>query len=123
MLNCLPGDGDDLDDESDAGSIDSFCIDEVLEMVLDDEDAEARLSYLCLTTDGVEEVFDRSDLMDGGSQQKLVLAFEKRNPPPWDLECSFCGGEGCEECVCETCERPCRHINGINYGCCKHPVI
>lgn len=104
-------------------SVDSFCIDEVLEMVLDTDDTNARLSYLCHTVDGGEEVFDRSDLMDDGPQQRLVLQFERQKPPPWDAVCSFCGGEGCEECVCEDCERACRHINGINYGCCKHPVV
>ena len=111
----------DLDDSaSDAGSEDSFCVDEVLEMVLEDDD---RLCYLCRTADAREEIFDRSDLMDGAKTQQLVLQFERRNPPPWDEVCSFCDGEGCEECECEECDRPCRHINGINYGCCKHPVI
>jgi hypothetical protein len=110
---------EELDSESDAGSNDSFCVVEVLEMMM----LEDRLHYKCFTADGVEEVFDRSDLMDGAEQQRLVLQFERRHPPPWDEECSFCGGEGCEECVCDECERPCRHINGINYGCCRHPVV
>ena len=113
---------DDLETESDDGSEDSFCIEEVLSCVLDDT-PDARLCYLCRTTEDVEEVFDRSDLMDDGPQQKLVLQYERRFPPAWDEVCTFCGGEGCDECVCDTCERPCRHINGINYGCCKHPVI
>ena len=103
-----------------ADSADSFCIDEVLEMVLD---SNLGLCYLCHTTSGEEEIFERSDLMDGASQQRLVLQFERKHTPPWDEVCSFCGGEGCEECVCEDCERPCRHINGVNYGCCRHPVI
>ena len=115
---------EEMDLESDSGdSADSFCIDEVLEMVLDAGDRNARLCYLCRTVDDVEEVFDRSDLMDDGPQQRLVLQFERRKPPPWDIVCVYCGGEGCEECVCDDCERPCRHINGINYGCCKHPVV
>ena len=102
-------------DESD----ESFCIDEVREMVLEDN----TLCYLCHTTDGDVEVFDRSDLMDGGPQQRLVLQFERHHPPPWDEQCMICGGEGCEECECEECDLPCRHINGVNYGCRKHPVI
>ena len=111
----------DVDIESESGdSVDSFCIEEVVEMVLEDG---SRLCYLCNTTDGAQEIFDRSDLMDDGPQQRLVLNFERKHPPPWDEVCGFCGGEGCEECVCETCERPCRHIKGVNYGCCKHPVV
>jgi len=98
-------------------SVDSVCIDEVLEMVL-----EERLSYRCRTTDDTEEIIDRSDLMDGGAQQRLVLQFERRHPPPWDAVCTYCDNEGCEECICD-CERSCRHINGVNYGCCKHPVV
>lgn len=112
-----------LEDESDAESEDSYCIDEVLEMVLDEDDPVARLCYLCRTTDGIEEIYDRSDLMDGGSQQRLVLQFERQHPPPWDEVCVFCGGEDCEECVCDECERPTRQLNGLNYGCCKHPVV
>lgn len=117
-------DDDEIDDdESDADSTDSFTIDEVLEMVIDVDDSSSRLAYLCRTSDGAEEIFDRSDLIDGALHQKMVLQFERRNPPPWDEECSFCDGEGCEECICEDCERPCRHINGINYGCVRHPVV
>ena len=62
---------EDLDEETE-GSVDSFCVDEVLEMVLEDTPG-ARLCYLCRTTDDVEEVFDRSDLMDGGEQQRFGL--------------------------------------------------
>ena len=113
---------DDLDEFSDDGSVDSFCVAEVLDMVLDDDD-DARLCYLCRTTTGEEEVFDRSDLMDGGEQQRLVLQYERHHPPPWDEVCTFSEGEGCEECVCDDCGRPCRHIRGINYGCCRHPVV
>ena len=107
------------EEDDDWQSVDSVQIDEVLEMVLEDN----QLHYLCRTTDGNEEVFDRSDLMDDGAQQKLVLQFERRHPPPWDEVCSFCEGEGCEECICDVCERACRHIGGVNYGCCKHPVV
>ena len=105
--------------ESECGSVDSICVEEVLEMDLDDD---GHLAYLCRTNNG-DEVIDRSDLMDGAKHQQLVMTFERRHPPPWDDVCTFCAGEGCEECICEECERPCRHIKGINYGCCKHPVI
>ena len=46
------------------------------------------LAYICETSDGDEEVYDRSDLMDGGRIQKLVRAYERKNPPPWQP----CGG-------------------------------
>ena len=108
---------DDVDD--DTCSLDSVTIEEVLEMMIEEE----KLCYLCLTSDGTEEVFDRSDLMDGSTQQKLVLQFERKNPPPWDPVCTWCEGGGCEECECPECDRPCRHLNGLNYGCPKHPVV
>ena len=111
-----------VDSDEAESSDDSVCVDEILELVRPEEDPNY-LHYLCRTTDGAEDVFDRSDLMDGGQQQKLVLAFERRCPPPWDEVCLYCDGEGCEECICETCERPCRHIGGVNYGCVKHPVV
>lgn len=111
----------DEDLESDGGwSVDSVTITDVLEMVLEDG---GYLCYRCRTSDDTDDVFDRSDLMDGAKQQQLVLQFERHNPPPWDEVCSFCDGAGCEECVCEECERQCRHIKGVNYGCCKHPVV
>ena len=108
---------EELDDE-DTMSEDSICIEEVLDWVIEDD----RLCYVCRTGE-VQEVIDRSDLMDGAEQQRLVLQFERRKPPPWDEQCPFCDGDGCEECVCDECERPCRQIKGVNYGCCKHPVI
>lgn len=108
---------DDVDD--DTCSQDSVTIEEVLEMMIEEE----KLYYLCLTSDGAEEVFDRSDLMDGSTQQKLVLQFERKNPPPWDPVCTWCEGAGCEECECPECDRACRHLNGLNYGCPKHPVV
>ena len=81
---------EDLDSE-DARSDASVEITAVIEAVIDEG-----LCYRCMTSEG-EEIFDRSDLMDGGKQQKLVLAFEKRNPPKWDDVCPVCGGEGCED--------------------------
>lgn len=105
--------------ESDDDSVDSVEIDEVLEWILDDE----RLCYLCRSTDSTEEIFDRSDLMDEGPNQRMVMAHDRKYPPPWDDVCRYCDGDGCEECVCDICERACRHIGGVNYGCVKHPVV
>jgi len=105
--------------ESDAESVDSVTITEVLEMCLEDD----RLGYLCRTDENCEEVYDRSDLMDGASNQKLVMRFERKHPPPWDVVCFYCDGEGCEECECPDCDRTCRMIRGVNYGCPCHPVV
>jgi hypothetical protein len=99
-------------------SVDSVTIEEIVEMVIDD-----RLCYLCKTSDGTDEIFDRSDLMDDGVQQRMVLQFERKNPPPWDKECPACGLEGCEECECADCDRTCRFLFALNYGCPCHPVI
>ena len=84
---------------------------------------ENKLVYLCGLGDGTEAVYDRSDLMDGGELQKMVLRYERRVPPPWDESCPCCEGEGCEECECPDCERTCRFLNGLNYGCPMHPVV
>ena len=59
-------------------SEDSVTVDEVLEMVLEGD----ALHYLCRKEDGSEEVYDRSDLIDGGDIQQKVLTFERRHPPP-----------------------------------------
>ncbi len=109
---------DDLE-EMDMLSNDSVDVADVLDMI----DEDGHLSYVCRTSDNTEEVFDRSDLMDGGPIQRLVLAYERRFPPQWDPVCTYCDGEGCGECICEECERECRHVNGINYGCVLHPVV
>ena len=53
----------------------------------------------------------------------MVLQFERRHPPPWDKMCFYCEGEGCEECICDMCNRKCRHLEGVNYGCVQHPVV
>ena len=89
------------------------------QMVLDGD----TLHYLCRKEDGSEEVYDRSDLIDGAEIQRKVLAFERRHPPPWDTVCMYCENEGCEECICDICDRRCRHIGGVNYGCSRHPVV
>ena len=110
---------EDLSSDADLQSNDSVDVEEVLTFCVDD----GHLSYVCRTSEQTEEVFDRSDLMDGARIQQLVLKFERKYPPPWDAVCQYCEGEGCEECVCDECARPCRHILGINYGCIAHPVI
>jgi len=103
----------------DEGSVDSQMATEILEMRLEGNE----LCYLCATSENKYVLIDRSDLMDGSEQQKLVLKFERKWPPPWDLICTYCENDGCEECICDECERPMRHINGVNYGCEKHPVV
>lgn len=81
------------------------------------------LVYICRSTTGAKVEVDRSDMMDGGKHQRLILDFERRFPPPWDETCSYCEGAGCEECICDECDRPMRHICGVNYGCVRHPVV
>ena len=113
----------ELDDE--ARSEDSIHVVLITKSDIDrDEDGKfIGISYLCEDSDGAEEWVCRSDLMDGGTHQKLVRVFDRKNPLPWDQVCSFCDGEGCEECECPECDRKCRHIEGVNFGCEKHPVI
>ena len=111
---------DDCDDDARSDdSIQIVCV-RALEVEAD------QLCYRCLNTDGVEEIYDRADLMDGGLHQKLVLSFERRNPPEWE-PCPVCqsgpGEPGCDECECPDCEAKCRFFKGLNYGCPKHPVV
>ena len=113
------------DVEEDLESVDMMSEDSVINEIIEHCIEDDRLCYVC-DTNGSEteyEIYDRSDLMDGGYRQRMVLAFEREHPPPWDEGCSVCDGEGCEECICEECERPCRMLNGISYGCPFHPVI
>lgn len=113
----MSSDGVESDDTQ---SCDSVSVVEIIDM---DVEALPMIVYECKRDDGVIESIDRSDLMDGGTHQRLVMAYERVHPPPWDTECTHCQAEGCEECICDECERPCRHIKGINYGCVIHPVI
>ena len=92
----------------------------VVERIVGSEIEDGRLCYVCEPGD---ELYDRSDLMDGGKVLRLVLKYEREHPPAWDPVCPYCTGEGCEECECEECERPCRFLQGVNYGCELHPVI
>jgi hypothetical protein len=73
-------------------------------------------------------IMSRSDLMDGGRNQLMILRYERRNPPTWDLACPVCyatldSDDGCEECWCPDCDDKCRFLSAVNYGCCKHPVV
>ena len=52
----------DLDTDDDARSTDSINITTVKERVIDDD----RICYLCANAEGGDDVYDRSDLMDGG---------------------------------------------------------
>jgi hypothetical protein len=81
------------------------------------------LLYECRDLAGTHVIVERAELVDGGKRWRLLCDCERNNPPPWDETCMHCGGEGCEECECEECDRPMRHINGVNYGCEKHPVV
>ena len=113
-------DKDSMSDESsEADSVESIDI----VRIIDRDEEEERLTYLCINKDSTEEYYDRSDLMDGGKHQRMILDFERRNPPRWDETCPVCAGEDCEECECPDCERSCRFFRGVNYGCMKHPVI
>jgi len=49
---------------------------------------EGYLLYECELDDGSTHIVDRSDLMDAGAQQKMVLKHEKQFP--WDPICPFC---------------------------------
>lgn len=118
MLQCMSDDDCSLSCDGE-DSEDSFVVAEVLEQVIEDSE----LLYLCRDHDGDEEIIDRSDLMADDKHKKMVLAFERANPPPWDEVCMFCDADGCEECVCDECGRPCRMIMGRNYGCVMHPVV
>lgn len=111
---------EELSDGESARSDESIHITRVLGLVVDEEDM--RLCYRCVNSDGCDEIYDRSDLMDGSKHQKLVLDYERRHPPNWDLMCPHCD-DGCEECECPDCERQCRFFKGVNYGCKVHPVV
>ncbi len=112
-------DEESVDEESESSEEELEVI-EVLSWVLDEN---CRLAYWVECVGGKKELVDRSDLMDGCKAQRLVLKFERRNKLPWDQECPHCGTEGCDECECPDCDRMCRFMEGVNYGCEKHPVV
>jgi len=106
--------------------------DEVIVKVMDRDNDESGLVYRVTLRNHTEPCWmGRSDLWDDGPNSNKIEAYDYRNPVDWDDVCEFCGapfegpesGDGCEECRCDICEDPCRHFNGINYGCSRHPVV
>ena len=97
--------------------------------VLDRRQEDGQLTYHVVLAGGEDEWFDRSDIYDFGPSTMYMKEYDKRHPITWDEECAFCGtsfrlkSEGCEECRCDECDAVCRHLQGVNYGCVKHPVI
>jgi len=92
------------------------------------------LEYLCHYADGSSDWEDRSDIWDFGRITAMIEQYDAAHPIGWDTLCQHCGVElnphrafkhrnGCEECTCSECDRACRHLEGINYGCKRHPVI
>lgn len=115
---------DGLDDElSDCEWEDTF------ETVLSRRSISGKLEYQVKYANGDEEWVDRSDLWDWQTNTMKIVSYDKKYPVPWDTECQFCStpfnqrSGGCEECRCPECDRVCCHLEGINYGCVKHPVI
>ena len=102
---------------------------DIVAKVLSRRDVEGVLEYYVRYTDGQELWVDRSDIWDDGVNSTMITSYDKKYPIKWDLDCSMCGSmfadknDGCEECRCDVCDKPCRHLKGINYGCVKHPVI
>ena len=90
---------------------------------------DGHLQYLVCLSSGDKDWYDRSDLYDYGHNAKLMKEYDEQHPIRWDTECAFCGVDfsvrsgGCEECCCDECGAPCRHIDGVNFGCVRHPVI
>lgn len=115
---------DELDDE-----LSEYEQDDTFEAVLSRRSAAGMLEYYVRYANGDEEWVDRSDLWDWQTNTMKIVSYDKANPVGWDTECQFCltpfreRGGGCEECRCPECERPCCHLEGVNYGCVKHPVI
>jgi hypothetical protein len=120
------GDIEELDDE--LSSYDSE-FEDTFERVLSRREEDGRLEYWVRFANGDEEWMDRSDLWDWQTNTLKIVAYDKAHPIAWDEDCQFCltpfsqRGGGCEECRCPECKRACCHLQGVNYGCVKHPVI
>lgn len=106
--------------------------DDVIVSVLDRDGDDSGLIYQVLLRGQTEKHWmSRSDLWDDGPNSQKMEAYDFKHPVDWDEQCYHCEsnfegpdqGEGCEECVCDICEERCRHYNGINYGCTRHPVV
>ena len=117
-------DAEDLDDEDESESEDLQ-----IATVFDREALSGELQYLVRLKSGETDWYDRSDLYDFGPNTMYMKEYDKQHPITWDSTCAFCGidfrikSEGCEECRCDECGSACRHLEGVNYGCVKHPVI
>ena len=115
---------DDLEGTSDATS----SYEEEFQAVLSRRNEFGKLEYL-VSYDTDTEWVDRSDVWDDGPNTAKICAYDKSYPIDWDSECQYClsifngGCSGCEECRCCDCGKPTRHLQGINYGCEKHPVL
>ena len=118
-------DVEDLGEEDEDSSSEELHIAAVIDRCNED----GHLQYLVRLASGVEDWYDRSDLYDFGPNTMYMKEYDKRHPIQWDAECAFCGSDfrirsqGCEECRCDECSAPTRHLDSVNYGCPKHPVI
>ena len=111
--------------ESDEMSEDSV---EVETVIAREYDEKGLMVYKVTDPNTELYMLSRSDLMDGGRNQQLILSYERRLPPDWDPVCPVCGSDlsnddGCEECWCPECDDKCRFKFGNNYGCIRHPVV
>ena len=132
LQNMPPSDAelsDSLCDDSDGFS---EADDEVIVRVVDRDHDDTGLIYKVVLRNHIDPCWmARSDLWDDGPNSNKIEAYDFRNKVDWDEICEFCGapfegpesGDGCEECRCDCCEDICRHFNGINYGCPRHPVV
>ena len=118
------------DDEiEEIGEEEESCEDLYVVSILDRQSEDGHLQYHVQLRSNEEEWIDRSDLWDFSNNTKKIVAYDKVNPIQWDIECAHCGSdfrvksEGCEECRCDECGVACRHLEGVNYGCNRHPVI
>ena len=110
-------------------STDDESVDEEVVWIHDRREIDGQLEYMVQYKGVVQlEWVDRSDLWDYDAVSRMINEYDCSHPIRWDTVCQHCGAEfnsedGCEECQCDECERPCRHLCGVNYGCRKHPVI
>ena len=117
---------EELDDEQ--SDYDSE-VDDTFAAVISRRAFDGVLEYFVRYDNGTEEWVDRSDLWDFQTNTLKIVTYDKANPIDWDEECQYCltpftqRGGGCEECRCPECHRACCHLEGVNYGCVKHPVI
>lgn len=118
---------EDCHTPSEASSVDCK-INDILNRTIT-EDGYIEYEITIVNSQSPPEWFDRSDLWDDGVNTRKMEAYDKKFPIAWDTTCQHCGDpfqrshDGCEECRCDECGLPTRHLNGVNYGCKNHPVI